>query len=76
MNWVGGALKTGASYLPNPVAEVFTQDRSFAFARILSSSRTVSQGSASTPQHGDGDHLGEGPGSGFKKTAAIIWCVG
>ncbi|VUZ46559.1 unnamed protein product [Hymenolepis diminuta] len=72
MNWVGGALKTGASYLPNPVAEVFTQDRSFAFARILSSSKTVSQGSASTPQHGDGDHLGEGPGSSFKKTAAII----
>ncbi|KAM3172197.1 hypothetical protein ACTXT7_015044 [Hymenolepis weldensis] len=72
MNWVGGALKTGASYLPNPVAEVFTQDRSFAFARILSSSRTVSQGSASTPQHSDGDHLGEGPGSSFRKTAAII----
>ncbi|KAM7533496.1 hypothetical protein Aperf_G00000124202 [Anoplocephala perfoliata] len=73
MSWVGGALKTGASYLPNPVAEVFTQDRSFAFARIPLSSRTASQGAINTLPHNESDHpAAEGPGYGFKKTAAII----
>lgn len=84
VNWVGGALKAGVAYLPNPVAEVFSQDRSFAFAWIppvaanltSATSTTVSHIAATTTvaPHGDGEHGGSGQvGTAFKKTAALLW---
>ncbi|KAL5106515.1 WD repeat domain phosphoinositide-interacting protein 2 [Taenia crassiceps] len=86
VNWVGGALKAGAAYLPNPVAEVFSQDRSFAFAWIPSvaanltnaASNTVGHVVATTAvsPHGDGEYGGGGQvGTAFKKTAALL-CYG
>uniref|UniRef100_A0A0X3PTK6 Uncharacterized protein n=2 Tax=Schistocephalus solidus TaxID=70667 RepID=A0A0X3PTK6_SCHSO len=37
VQWVGSALKATAAYLPHQVSEVFSQDRSFAYAHIPSS---------------------------------------
>ncbi|CDS43615.1 WD40 repeat domain containing protein [Echinococcus multilocularis] len=84
VSWVGGALKAGAAYLPNPVAEVFSQDRSFAFAWIpsaaaanlasVNSPASVSHvTAASASPHGDVEHGGSGQvGTAFKKAAALL----
>ncbi|EUB56133.1 WD repeat domain phosphoinositide-interacting protein [Echinococcus granulosus] len=83
VSWVGGALKAGAAYLPNPVAEVFSQDRSFAFAWIpsaaanlasVNSPASVSHVTAATASpHGDVEHGGSGQvGTAFKKAAALL----
>ncbi|VDM21494.1 unnamed protein product [Hydatigera taeniaeformis] len=83
VNWVGGALKAGVAYLPNPVAEVFSQDRSFAFAWIPSGAANLAnatpsaagQANATAPitPHGDGEYGGSGQaGTAFKKTAALL----
>ena len=75
-SWVGGELRATANYLPNPVAEVFSQDRSFAFAWIPSDTAAAAAVTGDTAvasgSEGDVEHVNVGPAGGLRKTAALI----
>ena len=74
VGWVGDALKATANYFPNPVAEVFSQDRSFAFAYVHPDPVGTGEAPSGTSVSSDGDteRVNVGPAGLLKKTAALI----